>query len=1114
MHSNWFPVGGQSRNMEPTPFFSIDAGRFKYFRTTIDLLGIRQLTQSAQTMLVLRLLSFWKAPLDIEIGDDGEPPSINLKGKVPGEKEWKALANHVKSFMTLVPSLDSVEAFGSRRSSHSSQAGTDDDLVSSVGTDVGLDEFVGTRIITPIYKTPIIPYLQYAYAGTMTDPVTKIKVPRAPWYVLLPDVNFQIRSNIGLGEYGSASVDLQKYLGPEDQDGKQTLHKGSWFEQIPDKLAKVPKEFVGLAPMKHCQLMPRSYSISIDIFATRAGNLLFEPDTRMGRNLLNQRLFSVDGLCHYLNPADYYLNNPTLTDNEFGKQPLLYVDRTNTTPYPHGIPDHPNDPPFRASVLKPFMEYVRHHSVQIMPHMAHHSKWEKELHKFRKEMDDPKSHLCQGKWTTSRLARLMRAYGWRCASRSHYPIHDKVVKGGEITHIVHFPKGKDKNGNGNGQDSSDSSSSDSDMEAQRNQEVAVTIKPVGPPRELEPHLDPHEAYRNRKEMHQRTYMRKVGHIIEEKRKDSKLLARMRMVCWHDEEPVSEENPNYVWQYPSNYKDYQAKVLADHPKLRECIQMEEKTHHEQLYPEVLNNFFILKYCLKNDAGSLQRSQVIWAVPEDRYHFTKAGETLFVIRILEGEFEGNHISVLTPGADLRFPFENAYFVRKSLRERWKTLLAAIGDTSSKDARAAAAQGHSTGHNNSPSDPTKQQEDLRKAKKRTRQIEKAKHHTDPNGFSAAIPVVENDFVMRLRKRDGTNMFDRAQCESWYQSYLGETFADVRDRVTRISQSSLDPTGVVDPFKIHFQKKQMNLRTDFLHGESMTRVGELKGHVTVDEVKEEDVDKSHRSVFEDIVSPQYVPLNRFWQNDTLFAHVYVLTARNLMDIGGGSSSISPYITIQSGNQKLESKIVHPTSPNPDFYEYFCVPVSVPGTDRLTIRLMNKGLVSTPSIIGEVNVDIEDRWLALIQKKLTDVTNVDWMKKYLSTPETDELGKVWKSNLGPPHPFPVEFENLMYIDYESNISTMAGNIRYWVDLAPAEENYTSYDVNAVTVREQMEIRLTIWDVTSITIFKDAGERNDLMVRVIFLAKNIDGTITKQSEDTDTHNWVLLWSLNPQILFL
>lgn len=117
---------------------------YKYYRTELDLLGVRRMADSAAQTAAMRVQSFWKEPLDIEM-EEGEFPNINFQGQTPEEEEWREMAENVKGFMRLVPSLDGPNA----PPQPESPGGGDED--SSVATDVGVDEFRGIRIPCPVY---------------------------------------------------------------------------------------------------------------------------------------------------------------------------------------------------------------------------------------------------------------------------------------------------------------------------------------------------------------------------------------------------------------------------------------------------------------------------------------------------------------------------------------------------------------------------------------------------------------------------------------------------------------------------------------------------------------------------------------------------------------------------------------------------------------------------------------------------------------------------------------------------------------------------------------------------------------------------------------------------
>ena len=130
-------------------------------------------------------------------------------------------------------------------------------------------------------------------------------------------------------------------------------------------------------------------------------------------------------------------------------------------------------------------------------------------------------------------------------------------------------------------------------------------------------------------------------------------------------------------------------------------------------------------------------------------------LFIIKILEGEHEGNLLRYCVPSFDLRFPYEASYLLRKMLGEQWTGLGNRLNQQLYLDQRAAAKQASGK-------------------KPKVTAVEKPSEGPEATGFARPIQVKENEFLLRFRKREGTAIFDREQAESWYEKYLGEIFPD----------------------------------------------------------------------------------------------------------------------------------------------------------------------------------------------------------------------------------------------------------------------------------------------------------------------------------------------------
>ena len=143
------------------------------------------------------------------------------------------MAKDVHGFMRLVPSTEGPMAAMKEKE----KGEGDEDEASSVATDVGVDEFVGVRIPCPVYKTPVIPYLQTAYNASVAgggsggetslalrdsgkdqpEPESENHQP----FVIMPDVSFQLKNNLGTADFGAVNISLQNFVGPEN-------YRGAW----------------------------------------------------------------------------------------------------------------------------------------------------------------------------------------------------------------------------------------------------------------------------------------------------------------------------------------------------------------------------------------------------------------------------------------------------------------------------------------------------------------------------------------------------------------------------------------------------------------------------------------------------------------------------------------------------------------------------------------------------------------------------------------------------------------------------------------------------------------------------------------------------------------------
>jgi len=99
----------------------------------------------------------------------------------------------------------------------------------------------------------------------------------------------------------------------------------------------------------------------------------------------------------------------------------------------------------------------------------------------------------------------------------------------------------------------------------------------------------------------------------------------------------------------------------------------------------------------------------------------------------------------------------------------------------------------------------------------------------------------------------------------------------------------------------------------------------------------------------------------------------------------------------------------------------------------------------------------------------------------------------------PLEFRDLVRVDEETATQSNVGLLRLWVDVMPIGDQQS--DEVDVPKMMDFQLRVTIWRITNISVFKDFGDRNDVYVKARF--KNVDlyGKETVKVERTDTHKF-------------
>merc|ERR1740121_956743 len=121
-----------------------------------------------------------------------------------------------------------------------------------------------------------------------------------------------------------------------------------------------------------------------------------------------------------------------------------------------------------------------------------------------------------------------------------------------------------------------------------------------------------------------------------------------------------------------------------------------------------------------------------------------------------------------------------------------------------------------------------------------------------------------------------------------------------------------------------------------------------------------------------------------------------------------------------------------------------------------------------------------------------------LAKPQDDDVVDI-PSRLAPPLCLPTDYLDVMLEDEDTGMDTKVGTMRMILDMTRDDEVFHQPEIDTQSLA--MEIRVTIWGVKGISIFKDVGERNDVIVRGKLRVKDIYGRETVINKTTDSHKW-------------
>lgn len=104
-----------------------------------------------------------------------------------------------------------------------------------------------------------------------------------------------------------------------------------------------------------------------------------------------------------------------------------------------------------------------------------------------------------------------------------------------------------------------------------------------------------------------------------------------------------------------------------------------------------------------------------------------------------------------------------------------------------------------------------------------------------------------------------------------------------------------------------------------------------------------------------------------------------------------------------------------------------------------------------------------------------------------------------PPDPLPIEIVELQREDEDTAAATKVGVLRLWVDMSEGGDEYNAPKLNIKPV--EFEVRVLIKGIREISVFKDAGERNDVFVTLDLTVGDYTGKKKTHKVQTETHDW-------------
>jgi len=987
-----------------------------------------------------------------------------------------------------------------------------------------IEELKGVRVSAPMYRVPVIPYLQEGLAregrrlNRTSSALTETAVEKAEPFVLLPSIIFQLKNCVAGTDYGTLMVGLNR-LNRETNTQDCFYRRKSWIDIILEEhklLDRSLKQWSSntekgtIHPVKGLQVDEDAYSVFVDVFATENGYLSFDSDFRIGRPLTEQRLFTISKsrmsadrdreVTQFFNSGDWMADNPAHESEPFDSRvaPSLWCGKWD----------------YEEDWAKRWLMEEADVKKRCLPRKEmklNKPKGPDELlqstfggligkassHMINSRRNGEGERVKISKAKTGELRRELKSLGWRGTS-----------------HLI---------------------APETDHES--NTLVTDLVRSTGA---------------LRANLH--TFMRPVGHVIHENDRDSRILARLRLglpkkAMTNLKHRIRKDHEEAERALNEALNDENDEDNAS--PLRKSIELHEAQLNCLIQAEGQNaNFLLVKF--------KKRGTVIWAAPNDVYHWPNPGMPLFIVQLFDQP--DVNVPVFVPSFDIRQRFETIWTPIKTLSERWRHMENKIHQSEKKGKPAQTPELSEKRRKKRRAQVPGAMQDVEDPNSDDSSADEASETdvNEPNGYSRPIAVSKFAFVCRIGRRKGAVCFDRVQTYNWYQTVLEDTFGPDLEETSSHHMKVPHDKEVKDKFLSRF----MNLQKPLVTRLDQTGTAMIKGHISCLRVKDpypgqevvtEDCVVRSKSEWssKDYVSETPLPIctapptvqastravENLWIQQRVFVHCCVLTGLGL-EVGslGLASYLKPYLVVQLGNEQpiqtdpsedavRQSGTNGPASAN--FYSNFVSETTLPGVAKLSIQVWHKGLLND-TLVGTCWVDLEDRWLTLKQRELRECSNEKYLRSNISPetvryctlstaslncdgwvdppddPEADcdkpgtgkEVMRPWRA---PGQRMPIEFQDLLRVDEETATESRVGILRFWVDILPIGD-HAAEDVDVYKPID-FEVRILIRRITNISVFRDYGIRNDVYVKGRIKTVDYLGKETVQSDKTDVHKF-------------